>query len=146
MPYGLIAFVQIVMVIAAGFLWFDVPLRGSIGLLLLVGLVYVFCTVGIGLLVSTVTNSQLVAMLLALIVTLMPSFLFSGFLFPIFTMPYVLQLYTRLFPVQYFVDFSRGVVLKGAGLPELWPSVLLLFAYTAIIFALAVWRFRKKVV
>lgn len=144
-PYGLIAFVQIVMVIAVGFLWFDVPLRGSIGLLLLVGLVYVFCTVGIGLLVSTVTKSQLVAMLLALIVTLMPSFLFSGFLFPIFTMPYVLQLYTRLFPVQYFVDFSRGVVLKGAGLPELWPSVLLLFAYTAIIFALAAWRFRKKV-
>ena len=127
-PYGLIAFVQIVMVIAVGFLWFDVPLRGSIGLL-----------------VSTVTKSQLVAMLLALIVTLMPSFLFSGFLFPIFTMPYVLQLYTRLFPVQYFVDFSRGVVLKGAGLPELWPSVLLLFAYTAIIFALAAWRFRKKV-
>ena len=144
-PYGLIAFVQIVMVIAVGFLWFDVPLRGSIGLLLLVGLVYVFCTVGIGLLVSTVTKSQLVAMLLALIVTLMPSFLFSGFLFPIFTMPYVLQLYTRLFPVQYFVDFSRGVVLKGAGLPELWPSVLLLCAYTAIIFALAAWRFRKKV-
>ncbi|MGD9601807.1 MAG: ABC transporter permease [Gammaproteobacteria bacterium] len=144
-PYGLIAFLQIVMVIAVGFLWFGVPLRGSLGLLLAVGLVYVFCTVGLGLLVSTLTNSQLVAMLLALIVTLMPSFLFSGFLFPIFTMPYVLQLYTRLFPAQYFVDFSRGVVLKGAGLPELWPSVLLLLAYTVAIFALAVWRFRKKV-
>lgn len=144
-PYGLIAFLQIVMVIAVGFLWFGVPLRGSLGLLLAVGLVYVFCTVGLGLLVSTLTNSQLVAMLLALIVTLMPSFLFSGFLFPIFTMPYVLQLYTRLFPAQYFVDFSRGVVLKGAGLPELWPSVLLLLAYTVAVFALAVWRFRKKV-
>lgn len=144
-PYGLIAFVQIIMVIVVGFLWFGVPLHGSLALLLGVGLVYVFCTVGIGLLVSTVTNSQLVAMLLALIVTLMPSFLFSGFLFPIFTMPYVLQLYTRIFPAQYFVDFSRGLVLKGAGLPELWPSVLLILAYTLAIFALAVWRFRKKV-
>lgn len=144
-PYGLIAFVQIIMVIAVGFLWFGVPLKGSLGLLVGIGLIYVFCTVGIGLLVSTLTNSQLVAMLLALIVTLMPSFLFSGFLFPIFTMPYVLQLYTRIFPARYFVDFSRGVVLKGAGLAELWPSVVLLLAYTVVIFALAVWRFRKKV-
>ncbi|MEC5292577.1 ABC transporter permease [Aurantimonas sp. C2-6-R+9] len=144
-PYGLIAFLQIVMVIAVGFLWFAVPLKGGLALLLGVGLVYVFTTVGIGLLVSTLTNSQLAAMLLALIISLMPSFLFSGFLFPIFTMPFVSQLYTRLFPAQYFVDFSRGVVLKGAGLAELWPSVLLLLAYTLVIFALAVWRFRKKV-
>lgn len=144
-PYGLIAFLQIVMVIAIGFLWFDVPLHGALGVLLATGLVYVFCTVGIGLLISTITASQLAAMLLALIVTLMPSFLFSGFLFPIFTMPYLLQLYTRVFPAQYFVDLSRGVILKGAGLPELWPSVALLFAYTFGIFALSVWRFRKKV-
>lgn len=144
-PYGLIAFVQIVTVIGVGFLWFGVPMRGSLGILLAVGLVYVFTTVGIGLLVSTIANSQVVAMLLALIVALMPSALFSGFLFPIFTMPYVAQLYARTLPAGYFVDFSRGVVLKGAGLPELWPSVALLLAYTLIVFALAVWRFRKKV-
>lgn len=145
MPYGFIAFVQIAMVIAVGFLWFGVPLRGNVALLFAAGLVYVFCTVGIGLLVSTVTNSQLVAMLLALIVTLMPSFLFSGFLFLIFTMPYFLQIYTRIFPARYFVDLSRGIVLKGAALPELWPSVVLLLVYTLAVFALAVWRFRKKV-
>jgi len=144
-PYGLIAFAQIAMVIVVGFLWFDIPLYGNLGLLLAAGLVYVFCTVGIGLLVSTVTRSQLVAMLLALIVTLMPSFLFSGFLFPIFTMPYFFQLYTRIFPTRYFVDLSRGIVLKGAALPELWPSIVLLLAYTVAIFALAAWRFRKKV-
>jgi len=144
-PYGLVAFLQIVMVIVVGFLWFDVPLRGSLGLLLASGLVYVFCTVGIGLLVSTVTQSQVVAMLLALIVTLMPSFLFSGFLFPIFTMPYFLQLYTRIFPAGYFVDLSRGIVLKGAALPELWPSLALLVAYTLAIFVIAAWRFKKKV-
>lgn len=144
-PYGLIAFMQILMVIALGILWFDVPLRGSLLLLLASGLIYVFCTVGLGLLVSTVTSSQIAAMLLALILTLMPSFLFSGFLFPIFTMPYVLQLYTRLFPARYFVDLSRGVILKGAGLPDVWISAGLLLLYTAGIFAFAVWRFRKKV-
>lgn len=144
-PYGLIAFLQIVMVMFVGFVWFGVPLAGNLALLLAAGLIYVFCTVGIGLLVSTVTRSQLVAMLLVLIVTLMPSFLFSGFLFPIFTMPYFLQIYARGFPAAYFVDLSRGIVLKGAGLAELWPSVLLLLVYTLAIFALAAWRFRKKV-
>lgn len=144
-PYGLIAFMQIAMVMMIGFVWFAVPLRGNLVLLLAAGLIYVFCTVGIGLLVSTITRSQVAAMLLALIVTLMPSFLFSGFLFPIFTMPYLLQLYTRIFPAQYFVDLSRGIVLKGAALPELWPSVALLLCYTVAIFLLAAWRFRKKV-
>lgn len=144
-PYGAIAFIQIVMVIVVAFMWFDVPLRGNLALLLGMGLIYVFCTVGIGLLVSTVTSSQLVAILLSLIITMMPSFLFSGFLFPIFTMPYLLQLYSRIFPAQYFVDFTRGVVLKGAALPELWPSAFLLLSYTLVIFVLAVWRFKKKV-
>jgi len=144
-PYGLIAFLQLLTVMAVGFLWFAVPLRGSLALLIGAGLVYVFCTVGIGLLVSTVTRSQLAAMLLALIVTLMPSFLFSGFLFPIFTMPYSMQLYSAIFPARYFIEFSRGLVLKGAGAAELWPNLALLAAYTLAVFALAAWRFRKKV-
>lgn len=144
-PYGLIAFVQMLMVISVGYLWFAVPFRGNLGFLLATALIYVFCTVSIGLLVSTVTRSQLVAMLIALIFTLMPSFLFSGFLFPVFTMPYVLQLYTYVFPGRYFVELSRGIVLKGGGLVTLWPNVVLLGAYTLAVFGIAVWRFRKKV-
>ncbi len=144
-PYGLIAFLQLLTVMAVGFVWFATPLRGSLAFLIGAGLLYVFCTVGIGLLVSTVTRSQLAAMLLALVVTLMPSFLFSGFLFPIFAMPYSTQLYTAIFPARYFIEFSRAVVLKGAGFAELWPNLVLLLAYTLAVFALAAWRFRKKV-
>jgi ABC-2 type transport system permease protein len=144
-PYGLIAFVQILMVIVVGFLWFDVPFRGNLGVLLGAGLIYVFCTVALGLLVSTITRSQVVAMLLTLILTLMPSFLFSGFLFPIFTMPYFLQLYTYVFPSRYFVELSRAVVMKGAGLQEIWVNIGLLILYTVAAFSLAAWRFRKKV-
>lgn len=144
-PYGLIAFLQMVMVIAVGWAWFGVPFQGSLPFLLAAGLIYVFCTVGIGLLVSTLTRSQLVAMLLALIVTLMPSFLFSGLLFPIFTMPELLQLYTAVFPGRYFVDISRGVALKGAGLGILWLQVAVLAVYTAAVFFLAAWRLKKKV-
>lgn len=84
-------------------------------------------------------------MLLALIVTLMPSFLFSGLLFPIFTMPYALQLYAAAFPGRYFVDLSRDVVMRGASLFDVWRNVLVLLAYTAAVFSLAAWRFRKKV-
>ena len=144
-PYAGVAFVQILMVMAVGFLWFDVPFRGNIVFLLFAGAVYVLCTVGLGLLVSTLAQRQVTAMLLAMILTLMPSMLFSGFLFPIFTMPYLFQLYTMAFPARYFIDLSRDVVLKGSGIGELWPNVALLITYTAIIFAIAVGRLRKKV-
>jgi ABC-2 type transport system permease protein len=144
-PYGLIAFAQMLMVISVGFFWFEVPFQGNLGLLMGTSFIFVFCTVGIGLLVSTITRSQLTAMLLALIITLMPSFLFSGFLFPIFTMPYVLQLYTTIFPTRYFVELSRGIVLKGGGLDDLWLNVVILLVYTFSVFILAAWRFRKKV-
>ena len=144
-PYGLIAFAQMIMVISIGFFWFQVPFQGNLGFLLATAFIFVFCTVGIGLLVSTITRSQLTAMLLALIITMMPSFLFSGFLFPIFTMPYLLQLYTRIFPARYFVELSRGIVLKGGGLEELWLNFSLLLLYTLAVFWLAAWRFRKKV-
>ncbi|MCO6414521.1 MAG: ABC transporter permease [Thiogranum sp.] len=144
-PYSLIAFLQMLMVIAVGYAWFGVPFEGSLSFLLAAGLIYVLCTVGIGLLVSTVTRTQLVAMLLALIITLMPSFLFSGLLFPIFTMPELLQLYTTVFPGRYFVDISRGVALKGSGAGMLGFEMALLVVYTLLVFVLAVWRLKKKV-
>lgn len=144
-PYGLIAFVQILLVMGFGLVWFEVPFRGDLGLLLSVSLIYVFCTVGLGLLVSTLTRKQVVAMLLSLVLTLMPSFLFSGFLFPVFTMPYVMQLYAAVFPGQYFMELSRDIVMKGATLPEIWFNALALLGYTLGVFALASWRFRKKV-
>ena len=144
-PYGLIAFVQILLVMGFGLVWFQVPFRGDLALLLGVSLIYVFTTVGLGLLVSTLTHKQVVAMLLVLVLTLMPSFLFSGFLFPIFTMPYALQLYAAVFPGKYFVELSRDIVMKGAGLWDVWVNVAALLAYTGAVFWLATWRFRKKV-
>jgi ABC-2 type transport system permease protein len=144
-PYGGVAFVEILMVMMAGFFWFAIPFRGNAALLLFAGLIYVFTTVGLGLLVSTLAQRQVTAMLLAIVLTFMPSTLFSGFLFPIFTMPYAYQLYTYLFPARYFVEVSRGIVLKGSGLGELWPNIVLLIAYTAIVFVIATARLRKKV-
>lgn len=144
-PYAMIAFLEMLMILAAGLWWFHVPFLGSVPLFLAATVIYVLCTVGLGLLISSVTRSQLVAMLLSLLATLMPSFLFSGFLFPIFTMPVMLQMYTYLFPARYFVEISRGILLKDVGIAVLWPQFLALGLYTAAVFIAATWLFRKKV-
>lgn len=144
-PYGSIAFLQILLVMATGYIWFRVPMQGNLWFLLTASIVYVFCTVGIGLLISTLTKSQLVAMLAAYMVALMPSYLLSGFLFPIFAMPYVLRLFTHAFPTRYFIETSRDVTLKGAGFEELWTNVLVLLLYTIGVFVLAAISFKKKV-
>ena len=144
-PYAAIAFLEMLMILAAGLWWFQIPFLGSFPLFLAATVIYVFCTVGLGLLISSVTRSQLVAMLLALLATLMPSFLFSGFLFPIYTMPTMLQLYTYLFPARYFVEISRGIVMKDVGIEVLWPQFVALLLYTALVFIITTRLFRKKV-
>ena len=145
LPYVAIALLEMATVVALGLWWFRVPVHGSPALLVLAALLYVFCTVGIGLVVSTVTRSQVVALLLATVLTIMPSFLFSGFLYPIASMPMAIQMYTFLFPARYFNEITRGLFLKGTGLAELWPQFAALALYTAIVFGVTSLRFRKKV-
>lgn len=144
MAYFSIAVLEMATIVAAGVWWFDVPFRGSVPLLVAASLLFALCTVGIGLLVSTVTRSQVVAMLIALIITVMPSFLFSGFMFPISSMSTGVQWYTRIFPAQYFVELSRGLFLKGTGWTALAPELAILIGYTVVVFGAAAVRFRKK--
>lgn len=144
-PYAIIAFFEMLLILAIGTLWFRIPFRGSILLLVGTSLIYVMTTVSIGLFVSTLTRTQFQAMFLSLIVTLMPSFLFSGFLFPIATMPYMLQLYTYVFPARYFNDISRDIFLKGVGLEYLIGNIVLLIVYGTTLFVAASFKFRKKV-
>jgi len=144
-PYGIIAFVDMLIILTAGTVWFRVPFKGGLVILVATSVLYVFATVAIGLLVSTLVRTQVAAVLLSLVVTLMPSFLFSGFLFPIGSMPYVMQLYTYIFPARYFTQISRGVYLKGIGMEYLWGNILLLLVYGGVMFVLASLRFKKKV-
>lgn len=144
-PYAVIAFCEMLLVLIVGTTWFEIPLRGSLGLLLGASLLYVFVTVGLGVAVSAVARTQVAAVLLSLVGTLMPSFLFSGFLFPIATMPYLLQLYTYVFPTRYFNDISRDLFLKGIGIEYLWGNIALLALYAAALFIAASLTLRKKV-
>lgn len=144
-PYAAVALLEMLLLVAVGAWWFALPFVGSLSLLLATSLVYVLTTVSIGLLVSVLTRTQLTAMLLALIVSLMPSFLFSGLLFPVFTMPLSTQLYSALVPASHFIEISRGIVLKGAGLSALWPHVVVLGVYTLALFLAARSRLKQKV-
>ena len=145
LPYAAVAFVEMLLVLLVGTAWFEIPLRGSLTLLLATSLLYVFVTVGLGVAVSTIARTQVAAVLLSLVGTLMPSFLFSGFLFPIATMPYLLQLYTYAFPARYFNDISRDLFLKGVGVEYLWGNVALLALYALILFGAGTLALRKKV-
>lgn len=144
-PYGAIAFLEMLTVLAAGVFWFGVPFRGSLALFLAASAVYVLCTVGIGLLVSTLTRTQVAAMLLALVLTIMPSMLFSGFIFPVHTMPTPMQAYANAFPTRYFIDLSRAITLKGQGLEAALPSLGFLAAYAAGLIVISALRFQKRI-
>ena len=144
-PYAMIAFLEMLLLLAAAVLWFRVPIRGSVPLLLALSVLYVVASCGIGLVVSTWTRSQVVALLLAIVLTFMPAFLFSGFLFAIESMPPAFQVYTYLFPARYFTEISRGIILKGAGMDALWLPSTILVAYSMGLLALAAMRFHKRI-
>jgi len=144
-PYAAIAFGEMLLILAVGTLWFAIPFLGSLWLLLAASLLYVFATVGIGVFISALVKTQVAAVFLSFIATLMPSMLFSGFLFPILNMPYVLQLYTYFFPARYFNDISRDLFLKGLGIEYLAGNLALLALYAVALVAIASATLRKKV-
>src|SRR6266540_260836 len=144
-PYAVIAFIEMIIVFAGGILWFGVPFRGSLLIFLVASVLYVLCTVGIGLLISTLTRSQVTAGLLAIVLTVMPSMLFSGFIFPIHTMPTPMQVYASIFLARYFIDISRALALKGQGFSSIAPAMGFMAAYAASLILLSALRFKKRI-
>ena len=143
-PYGVIAMVDVVLVVAVAVFWFEVPLRGSFALLLAMCLLYVICTLALGLFISTISETQQQAMMTATFFFLTPMIYLSGFIFPIENMPQVIQVFTYLIPLRYFLVIVRGIFLKGIGLDLLWPQAAALAAWGLIVLALAVSRSRKR--
>jgi ABC-2 type transport system permease protein len=143
LPYGLIALVDVVLVVAVAVLWFEVPLRGSFALLFAISLIYVLSTLALGLFISTISDTQQQAMMTATFFFLTPMIYLSGFIFPIENMPALIQPLTYLIPLRYFLVIVRGIFLKGIGLDLLWPQVAALAAWGVGMLALAVARSRK---
>ena len=144
LPYGVIAMVDVLLVVAVAVFWFEVPLRGSFLLLLAMSLLYVMCTLALGLFISTISETQQQAMMTATFFFLTPMIYLSGFIFPIENMPRLIQLFTYVIPLRYFLVIVRGIFLKGVGLELLWPQATALAAWGSIVLVLAVSRSRKR--
>jgi ABC-2 type transport system permease protein len=142
-PYIIIAFADTIEVLIAGALIFHVPINGSISLLLLLSALFLVTTLGIGLFISTVANTQQEAMLTTMF-TIMPSIFLSGFFFPLAAMPRILQIISYVVPLRYFLIIARGIVLKGVGVEAIYPEVIALSIFAVVIMSAAAIRFRKR--
>jgi ABC-2 type transport system permease protein len=144
-PYLGLAFANVITALVAAWLVFNVPFRGSITLLLLESIVYSMVSLAIGVLVASLTPSQRVAMLVALLATMLPSTLLSGMVFPIASMPMPLQVLSNIVPARWFIVIARGIMLKGVGLEHLWRETLVLIGMTLFFMAVAVRSFKARI-
>lgn len=144
LPYLVLAFAVAMMVVTVGHFWFKVPFVGSAGALMLYCLLYLFAALALGILISALVSTQQVAMMLSLMVTLLPSIMLSGFIFPVASMPRVLQFVSYVLPATHFLVIVRGVMLKGSTLADLWVHVAALGGIGFVLMILAVRRFGMK--
>lgn len=141
-PFALIGFADVVLITALGVFWFDVPIRGSLIMLFAATALYLMTTLGVGLLISTVSETQQQAMM-STFFFYFPAVLLSGFMFPIANMPAMIQWLTYLNPLRYFLVIVRGIFLKGVGPAVLWPQMTALAVMGVVTLWLASRRFQK---
>jgi len=144
-PYFLISVVQMTLVLVTSVFVFRVPFRGNLALFYLAAALFMLGALGIGLFLSLVSRTQQVAAMLAFLTTFLPAFLLSGFIFPIASMPVVLRILSDLVPAKYFLNITRGLFLKGAGLNLLWPDFLIMLGYAAFFVFWSTRRFQKRI-
>lgn len=144
LPYAVVGFVETLLVLVIMVYVFAVPIQGSLPLLMLMSGLFLLCSLGLGLLVSTVAETQLAAVQFAFVIML-PSVLLSGFMFPRDEMPLVIRTVTYAIPVTYFIEILRGIVLRAATLRDLIPSLIGLVLCTGFVLTASVLRFRKRI-
>ncbi len=143
-PYLAIGFVSVLGVIVEARLVFNVPLRGSLVLLLAEGLLFILVSLSLGILISARTSSQRVAMMGAMVGTMLPTMLLSGFIFPIESMPWPLRAISNVVPARWFVVVARAIMLKGVGLSYLWRETLVLAVMATVLLVLSTRSFRER--
>ena len=144
LPYALLAYVDFLLIVGASYFLFGVTIKGSLLLLLLTAFIYLIGVLGLGILVSTSTQTQMSAMLTAIMASMLPSILLSGFIFPIRQMPRILQAITVVVPARDFIEILRDIYLKGLGLEYFWKETLYILIFGCATLILAAWRFQKR--
>jgi ABC-2 type transport system permease protein len=143
-PFAIIGMIQFFLVTGVAVFGFRVPLRGSFLVLFALSGLFVLCSLGLGLLTSTIVQNQQQAMMGAALALMMPMVLLSGLIFPIDNMPPAIQLVTYAIPLRYYAEIIRGVFLRGSGMAVLWPEALALLLMGVAILTVAALRFRKR--
>jgi len=143
LPFVLVAFLNVAMTVAVGAFFFGVKVVGSLALLSILSLIFLLGSLGLGVLISNISKTQMQAMYMAAFI-MMPSFLLSGLLYPRDNMPWVAYFAGYLLPVTYFLEIVRGIILKGAGMIELWSSVWPMAVFSIVVFFASVLMFHKR--
>jgi ABC-2 type transport system permease protein len=144
LPFALVGYVQVTVILVLGRLVFDVPIRGNLALLYLITAPFIVASLALGLFVSTVVRTQVQAMQLSF-VFILPTVLLSGFMFPREAMPAFAQWLGAAFPITYYLRVLRGILLKGAGIDALWRDTLALAVFAVVLIAFSVRRFQKNI-
>jgi ABC-2 type transport system permease protein len=144
MPYIFTSLLTTVIILAVGYLLFGVSVQGSYVLLFCVVLLFLFGALGWGLFISTIAETQQVAFLIALITTMLPTFILSGFVFPIHNMPVAIQAITYIVPAKYFLVALRGIMLKGTGIAAFWDQLVILLVYAILLSIVSTVRMKSK--
>lgn len=143
-PFILLGFISIIIVLTAMRIIFDIPVKGSLFFLFLSSFFYILSTLGLGLFVSTISKTQQQAMMIAVFAVMMPMVFLSGFAFPVENMPEIIQYISYIIPLKYFINIIRGIISKGLGFTELWFNALVLLAMGMFILLLSSLRFQRR--
>ena len=143
-PYTLLGFIDSILVLSVGHFWFGVPVIGSIVLLMFALIVYILTGLSFGLMISTITNSQQLAMMAALLSTILPTIMLSGFIFPIKSMPVIFQYISKVVPATHFLEIIRGIMLKGNTLFDLKIQLGYLIGLAGLLILVSVRKFSTK--
>ena len=144
LPYIVIAFLDCLVIVAFAHFWFGVPVEGNLVLLLFMTFAYLFCALSIGITISAAVDTQQVAMSLAMVSTMLPSVMLSGFIFPVASMPRPLQLISMCVPATYYLRIIRGIMLKGVGWAELWPNFAVLIGIGMLLIFIGMRKFSTR--
>jgi ABC-2 type transport system permease protein len=144
-PYALISLVAAALVILAAYLMFDIVVKGSLFDLFVATLLFIIAALSIGLLVSTIADSQQVAFQLASLMSMLPTIILSGFMFPIRSMPIWLQVLTNITPAKFYLIILRGIILKGVGFEAFWDQIVYLIIFISVLIFISIRRFKKTI-
>lgn len=143
-PYVLLSFVNALTIIVLGVLVFKVPVLGSIPLLLVESMLYITLALSLGVFISTIANTQQIAMVISLLGLMLPTILLSGFIFPIENMPKILQGFSLIMPARWFIVIIKDIMLKGTGITFIWKETIILLGMTLFFIMMAVRRFKTR--